>query len=103
LLLQTAKRIRQFRPIVAIVVEDLAQQDVQRLAAQMEFYAPEVGWLLIDRNENVVFKDPEQKAPKILNRKKTEWQNSDLSKYHPLSKDDQVSLFDDYSVQTVVT
>jgi hypothetical protein len=99
LLLQAAKRTRRFLPIVAIVVEEVAQQDIQRLAAQMNFYAPDVGWLLLDKNENIVFRDPEQKVPRILSRAETELQNSDLAEERSVSKNDQAALFDDYSMR----
>ena len=74
LLLQAVNRISGFLPIVAVVVEQLSNRDIQRMASHMDFYAPQVGWLFIDRNENIVFKDIVQEQYQILKRGKIAWQ-----------------------------
>jgi len=99
LLLQAAKRIRGFFPIVAIVVEELAKQDIRRLAVQMNFYAPDVGWLLVDKRGKVVFKDPEANEPIILNQTEVESQDAILPKDRRVWGYDQPSLFDEYSMR----
>lgn len=78
LLLQAVRRISGFIPIVAIVVEKLSEMDIQRMANHMGFYAPEVGWALIDRNENIVFKDPAKDQYNIVKSGNIEWQGKEL-------------------------
>ena len=58
LLLQAAKRIERFIPIVAVVVEKLDQKDIRRMADFIHHFAPEMGWLLVDEYGEGAFKDP---------------------------------------------
>jgi hypothetical protein len=60
LLLQAAKRIEGFIPIVAVVVEKLDQKDIRRMADFIHHFAPEMGWLLVDENGEGAFKDPDK-------------------------------------------
>jgi len=60
LLLQAAKRIERFIPIVAVVVEKLDQKDIRRMADFIHHFAPEVGWLLVDEYGGGAFKDPDK-------------------------------------------
>jgi hypothetical protein len=66
LLLQAAKRLRGYIPIVAVVVEKLDQRDIRRIADFIHHFAPEVGWLLEDEYGGGAFKDPEKDEYKIL-------------------------------------
>ena len=66
LLLQAAKRLRGYIPIVAVVVEKLDQRDIRRIADFIHHFAPEVGWLLVDEYGGGAFKDPEKDEYKIL-------------------------------------
>lgn len=58
LLLQAAKRLKGYIPIVAVVVEKLDQRDIRRMADFIRHFAPEVGWLLVDEYGGGAFKDP---------------------------------------------
>ena len=58
LLLQAAKIIERFIPIVAVVVEKLDQKDIRRMADFIHHFAPEMGWLLVDEYGEGAFKDP---------------------------------------------
>jgi len=60
LLLQAAKRLRGYIPIVAVVVEKLDKRDIRRMADFIHHFAPEVGWLLVDEYGGGAFKDPEK-------------------------------------------
>jgi hypothetical protein len=60
LLLQAAKRLRNYIPIVAVVVEKLDQRDIHRMADFMRHFAPEVGWLIVDEYGSGAFQDPEK-------------------------------------------
>jgi len=66
LLLQAAKRLGGYIPIVAVVVEKLNQPDIRRMADFIHHFAPEVGWLLIDDYGGGAFKDPEKDEYGIL-------------------------------------
>lgn len=66
LLLQAAKRLRGYIPIVAVVVEKLDQMDIRRMADFIHHFAPEVGWLLVDEYGGGAFKDPEKDEYGIL-------------------------------------
>ena len=66
LLLQAAKRLRGYIPIVAVVVEKLDQRDIRRMADFIRHFAPEVGWLLVDEYGGGAFKDPEKDEYGIL-------------------------------------
>jgi hypothetical protein len=66
LLLQAAKRLSGYIPIVAVVVEKLDQRDVDRMADFIHHFAPEVGWLLVDEYGAGAFKDPEEDEHVIL-------------------------------------
>ena len=66
LLLQAARRVSGFVPMVAIVVEKLGPKDITRMADHMNFYAPEVGWLMLDEYGNGAFRDPDRQQSKIL-------------------------------------
>jgi hypothetical protein len=66
LLLQAAKRLRGYIPIVAVVVEKLDQRDIRRVADFIRHFAPEVGWLLVDEYGGAAFKDPEKDEYRIL-------------------------------------
>jgi hypothetical protein len=60
LLLQTVKRLEGYIPIVAVVVEKLDPKDISRMADFIQYFAPEVGWLLIDEYGGGAFKDPDK-------------------------------------------
>jgi hypothetical protein len=60
LLLQAAKRIEGFIPIVAVVVEKLDERDIRRMADFIHHFAPEMGWLLVDEYGEGAFKDPDK-------------------------------------------
>jgi hypothetical protein len=60
LLLQAAKRIGNYIPIVAVVVEKLDQKDIRRMADFIHHFAPETGWLLVDEYGGGAFKDPDK-------------------------------------------
>jgi hypothetical protein len=66
LLLQAAKRLKGYIPIVAVVIEKLDQRDIRRVADFIRHFAPEVGWLLVDEYGGAAFKDPEKDEYKIL-------------------------------------
>jgi len=66
LLLQAAKRLGGYIPIVAVVVEKLDQRDISRMADFIHHFAPEVGWLLVDQYGGGAFKDPEKDSYGIL-------------------------------------
>jgi hypothetical protein len=66
LLLQAAKRLKGYIPIVAVVVEKLDQRDIRRMADFIHHFAPEVGWLLVDEYGGGAFKDPEKDEYGIL-------------------------------------
>ncbi len=66
LLLQAAKRIGDYIPIVAVVVEKLDQRDIRRMAGFVQHFAPEVGWLLVDEYGEGAFKDPDEGGYKVL-------------------------------------
>ena len=66
LLLQAAKRIGNYIPIVAVVVEKLDQRDIRRMADFIRHFAPEVGWLLVDEYGGGAFKDPDKDENKVL-------------------------------------
>jgi len=66
LLLQVAKRVGGFIPIVAVVVEKLDQKDIPRMADFIQYFAPELGWLLLDKYGNGAFKDPDKDQYKVL-------------------------------------
>lgn len=66
LLLQAAKRLRGYIPIVAVVVEKLDQRDIHRMADFIHHFAPEVGWLLVDEYGGGAFKAPEKDEYGIL-------------------------------------
>jgi hypothetical protein len=66
LLLQTAKRLGGYIPIVAIVVEKLGQRDIRRMADFIHHFAPEVGWLLVDEYGGGAFRDPDGDEYKVL-------------------------------------
>ena len=66
LLLQAAKRIGGYIPIVAVVVEKLDQRDIRRMADFIQHFAPEVGWLLVDEYGGGAFKDPDKDEYEVL-------------------------------------
>ena len=66
LLLQAAKRLRGYMPIVAVVIEKLDQRDIRRMADFIQHFAPEVGWLLVDEYGGGAFKDPGKDEYKVL-------------------------------------
>ncbi len=66
LLLQAAKRLGGYIPIVAVVVEKLDQRDIRRMADFIHHFAPEVGWLLVDEYGGGAFKHPEKDEYGIL-------------------------------------
>jgi hypothetical protein len=66
LLLQAARRLSGYIPIVAVVVEKLDQRDIRRIAEFIRHFAPEVGWLLVDKYGGGAFKDPEKDDYGIL-------------------------------------
>jgi len=68
LLLQAAKRIGNYIPIVAVVVEKLDQRDIRRMADFIRHFAPEVGWLLADEYGEGTFKDPDEDEYKVLSQ-----------------------------------
>jgi hypothetical protein len=85
LLLQAAKRLRGYIPIVALVVEKLDQRDIRRMADFIDHFAPEVGWLLVDEYGGAAFKDPEKDEYRILpqlNRQPSMRVASPESDYH---------------------
>lgn len=85
LLLQAAKRLRGYIPIIAVVVEKLDQRDISRIADFIRHFAPEVGWLLVDEYGAAAFKDPEKDEYTILpqlNRQPSMLVGSPESDYH---------------------
>jgi len=85
LLLQAAKRLRGYIPIVAVIVEKLDQRDIRRMADFIHHFAPEVGWLLVDEYGGGAFKDPEKDEYRILpqlNRQPSMLVGSPESDYH---------------------
>lgn len=66
LLLQAAKRLSGYIPIVAVIVEKLDQRNIRRMADFIHHFAPEVGWLLVDEYGGGAFKDPEKDEYEIL-------------------------------------
>jgi len=60
LLLQAARRLEGYIPIVAVVVEKLDPKDIRRMADFIQHFAPEVGWLLVDEYGGGAFKDPDK-------------------------------------------
>jgi len=66
LLLQAAKRLGGYTPIVVVVVEKLNQRDIHRMADFFQHFAPEVGWLLVDEYGEGAFKDPHEGEYKVL-------------------------------------
>jgi hypothetical protein len=68
LLLQAAKRIGNYIPIVAVVVEKLDQRDIRRMGDFIRHFAPEVGWLFIDEYGEGTFKDPDEDEYKVLSQ-----------------------------------
>ncbi len=66
LLLQAAKRLRGYIPIVAVVVEKLDQRDIRRMADFIQHFAPEMGWLLVDEYGGGAFKDPDKDEYNVL-------------------------------------
>jgi len=85
LLLQAAKRLSGYIPIVAVVVEKLDQRDIHRVADFIRHFAPEVGWLLVDEYGGAAFKDPDKDEHRILpplNRQPSMLVRSPESDYH---------------------
>jgi hypothetical protein len=66
LLLQAARRLKGYMPILAVVVEKMDQKDIRRMADFILHFAPEVGWLLIDEYGRGAFKEPDKDEHKIL-------------------------------------
>jgi hypothetical protein len=66
LLLQAAKRIGNYIPIVAVVVEKLDERDIRRMADFIHHFAPEMGWLLVDEYGGGAFKDPDKDQYSVL-------------------------------------
>jgi hypothetical protein len=66
LLLQAAKRIGNYIPIVAVVVEKLDERDIRRMADFIHHFAPEMGWLLVDEYGEGAFKGPDKDQYNVL-------------------------------------
>jgi hypothetical protein len=66
LLLQAARRLRGYIPIVAVVVEKLDQKDIRRMADFIHHFAPEMGWLLVDEYGGGAFKDSDKDQYSVL-------------------------------------
>ena len=71
--LQAVNRIEGLLSIVAVLVDRLESRDIRRLEEYMNFYAPDMGWLLLDRQRRGVFKDQEKNQYAILIEEQIEW------------------------------
>jgi len=77
--LQAVNRHSRLLPIVAISVPRLDPRDIKRMMEYMDFYAPEVGWLLLDEEGRGVFHDLENDQFAILIEGEVERIDSPLS------------------------
>jgi hypothetical protein len=96
--LRAASRIKGFLPILAIAVPILEPREIQRMARYMDFYAPEVGWLLLDEEGRGVFKDRENDQYALLNEGQIEWIKGESANDLKFFRDLQISLFDRIAV-----
>lgn len=69
--LQAVKRLKGIHPIAAMVVDRIEENDVQRFAGYMSFYAPDMGWLLLDRAERRALKYPGKRNHRSFNMQPT--------------------------------
>ena len=96
--LQAESRSSRFLPILAIAVPMIEPRDIRRVAEYMDFYAPEMGWLLIDEHGRAVFMDKEKDQYAFLNAGKVEWIESLPPNDFMFSKNLQISVFDNIAV-----
>jgi hypothetical protein len=71
--LQAVNRAASLLSIVAVLVDRLESRDIKRLEEYMNLYAPDMGWLLLDRQRRGVFKDQEKNQYALLNEEQIEW------------------------------
>jgi len=71
--LQAVNRVASLLSIVAVLVDRLESRDIKRLEEYMNLYAPDMGWLLLDRQRRGVFKDQEKNQYALLNEEQIEW------------------------------
>ena len=81
--LQAVNRMVGLLSIVAVLVNRLESRDIKRLEEYMNFYAPDMGWLLIDRQRRGVFKDQENNQYALLIEEEIEWVKSSFSDNFP--------------------
>ena len=87
--LQAVNRVAGLLSIVAILVNRLESRDIKRLEEYMNFYAPDMGWLLIDRQKRGIFKDQEEKQYALLIEEQIEWIKGPFSdEFHLLEAQD---------------
>jgi hypothetical protein len=77
--LQAVNRMESLLSIVAVLVERLESRDIKRLEEYMNFYAPDMGWLLLDKQRRGVFKDQEKNQYALINEEQIEWAKSSFS------------------------
>ncbi len=79
--LQAVNRVADLLSIVAAVVDRLESRDIRRLEEYMNLYAPNMGWLLLDRQRRGVFNDQEKNQYALLNEDQIEWVKSRFDDY----------------------
>ena len=89
LLLQAAKRIGNYIPIVAVVVGKLDERDIRRMADFIQHFAPEVGWLLVDEYGGGAFKDPDKDQYSVL----PQLNRRPLMSHGPLESESPISYY----------
>jgi hypothetical protein len=77
--LQAVNRMASLLSIVAVLVDRLESRDIKRLEEYMNFYAPDMNWLLLDRQRRGVFKDQEKNQYALLIEEQIEWVKSRFS------------------------
>ncbi len=90
--LQAVNRVASLLSIVAVLVDRLESRDIKRLEEYMNLYAPDMGWLLLDRQRRGVFKDQEKNQYALLNEEQIEWVKNLFSDDYQFSEAQKVLL-----------
>jgi hypothetical protein len=90
--LQAVNRAASLLSIVAVLVDRLESRDIKRLEEYMNLYAPDMGWLLLDRQRRGVFKDQEKNQYALLNEEQIEWVKNLFSDDYQFSETQKVLL-----------
>jgi hypothetical protein len=90
--LQAVNRVSSLLSTVAVLVDRLESRDIKRLEEYMNLYAPDMGWLLLDRQRRGVFKDHEKNQYALLNKEQIEWVKNYFSDDYQFSEAQKVLL-----------